>query len=276
MPPISNDRLTSTLPSLYIKGSSLSIQQGEHTLSIQKQAHSETLPVLPIELHYRSKLSSLPQLTTDQEHALLQRAYAGEDVRNEVVLSLQRHVYALAGKHMRRDKAVERMDLVQSALTAVLYRFERALTKENPFSYLLQVADLTMVDCVNGRGDAIKNHNDDIAIISLDQPDEDGISLADTLTFEVHLEEAHHPLESTFASLCEAIEGLPEKQRMVIQRHYGFDSEPQSLNMISRSLTRKAKSDRPANAHYHSKRAHAALRSRLASLFPQYAVGGAL
>ncbi len=245
-------------------------------MSILRQVRPEATPMLPVDQQYRLSFASFPHLNDEQELTLIERAYAGEDVRNDAVLSLQERVYTLAAKYAHRDKAIERMDLVMEASVAMFESFDRALTKENPFSYLLQVARNAMVDCVNGRSDLIKTREGHIPVLSLDLPNEEGDSLADTLACEVRLGEVHHSLERTFTSLCEAIEGLPEKQRMVIQRHYGFDSEPQSLNMISRSLTRKAKSDRPANAHYHSKRAHAALRSRLASLFPQYAMGGAL
>jgi len=244
-------------------------------LSTLRQAHLEAPPMLPVDQQYRLAFASFPRLNEQQEQVLIERAYVGEDVRDDVVLSLQERVYTLAAKYLGRDKAIERMDLVDEASVAMLESFDRALTKENPFSYLLQVARNAMVDCVNGRSDLIKTREGHIPVLSLDQPNEEGDSLADTLAFEVHLE-AHHPLESAFVSLCEAIEGLPEKQRMVIQRHYGFDSEAESLNLISRSLALRAKSGRPGTAHYHCKLAHATLRKQLTPLLPQYAVGGAL
>ncbi len=233
---------------------------------MQRQAHDlEALPVLTLEQHYRTLLASFPTLTKEQEQALVQRAQAGENVRDEVVLSLQRRVYALATKYLRPGSTVERMDLVQAATEAMLQSFPLALVKENPCSYLLRVARLTMINSLNGRTDRLiktYHHEDTVPVLSLDQLIcKDGATLADLLPVEVRLEPTQKRKDAF--TILQAIETLPEMQRLVIQRHYGLTSSPESLNTISRSLA--PHSPRPANAHYYNKRALATLRKHLST-----------
>ncbi len=244
-------------------------------MSMKPQAHAEEPPpLLPLEQQYRNTLPSFPQLSRAQERALVTRARAGENVRDDIILSLQPRVYALAAKYWRRDAGpVERMDLVQAANVAMFHSFGRALWGANPITYLLRVARGAMSNCLSGRGDLIKTYRqeDRIALLSLDHPiGEDGTSLADVLAHEVRPAPC---LETAVHALCQAIEALPEKQRLVIQRHYGLTTQPESLNRIGRSLAPHIQ--RPANAHYHNRRALAALRRQLTPLLPLL-LGGAL
>ncbi len=248
---------------------------------MKQQASTEAFPAqLDAEQQYRSLLLTFPHLTEEQEHALIERALAGEPVRNELILSLQRRVYnlayRLASKYLRgKEQATERMDFVQKANEAMLKRFSLALTKENPCSYLMKVARLTMIDCIREIEASHKKSEGQSALLGLDLSDcEDTSSLLDAIPVEVHLE-APHNINAAYALLYQAIGTLPEKQRLVMLRHYGLGCAPEPLNIISRSLS--PKSPRPANAHYHHKRALAVLERTLAPALPLFsrAAGGA-
>lgn len=219
----------------------------------------------------------------EQEHALLARATSGEDVRNELVLYLQRPVSRLAYRiHQKffqrtgQGTKVEVLDLVNSANVKMLANYPLALTKRNPVSYLLRAAYSAMIDAVNGREHIIKvkclvKHSP-IPVLSLDRPlDEEGTSLADLLPAPSDIRRSSSA-SVTSVPLHQAIEALPEKQRSLILRYFGFTGTPVSLNQISRDFA--PTSPRP-NATYHYRRALDALRQQLSDTFPQYAAGGA-
>jgi RNA polymerase sigma factor (sigma-70 family) len=179
-----------------------------------------------------------------QEGALLHRAQAGENMRNEIVLYLQPRLAAMAARMyerlahaMRRGNVVERDDLVNSANVAILDSYEIALTKENPFGYLCQAARISMLHYLNGRvGNLINTRsNERISVLSLDLPTEDGQTLADELACELRL--TSHSEHQPLAQLLQAIEALPERQRTVIRHYYGFGQAPESLNQISKLFT---------------------------------------
>ena len=218
----------------------------------------------------------------EYERALLARATSGEDVRNELVLYLQRPVSRLASRiHQKflhrtgHGTKVEVLDLVNSANVKMLDTYPLALTKRNAVSYLLRVAYSAMIDCVNGREHVIKvkclAKHAPIPVLSLDRPlDEEGTSLADLLSDVADLPR----LASTStlsASVQQAIETLPEKQRSLVLRYFGFAGTPVSLNQISRDF---APTSRRPNCNYHYKRALEALRQQLSEAFPQYVTGG--
>ena len=83
---------------------------------------------------------AFPRLTREQEGALIERARAGEDVRDQVILSLQQRVHALAAKYARPEEQEEFCDLVNSANVALLKSYTRALSSPNPYAYLLRTA----------------------------------------------------------------------------------------------------------------------------------------
>ena len=236
---------------------------------MKQQAQTEVVPAqLGAEQQYRSLLLTFPRFTQAQEQALIERALAGEPVRNDLIVSLQGQVYhlahRLASKSLRgKEQATERMDLVQEANRAMLKRFSRALTKENPCSYLLKVARLTMIDCIrtlDASGQQAKE--DDTASALLD-----GISL------QVQ-RQASRQSKATHALLYQAITTLPEKQRLVIVRCYGLGGAPESLNAISRSLS-STSSRHAKNAYHHHKRALVALKEHLTVVLSPVATGGA-
>jgi len=249
---------------------------------MKQQASTEAVfpAQLDAEQQYRSLLLTFPQLTEEQEQALIERALAGEPVRNELILSLQRRIYnlayRLASRYLRgKEQATERMDFVQKANETMLKRFSLALTKENPCSYLMKVARLTMIDCIREIEASQEKSEGQSALLGLDLSDgEDTSSLLDAIPVEVHLESSRKT-DTAYAVLYQAILTLPEKQRLVMLRHYGLGCAPESLNIISRSLS--PKSPRPANAHYHHKRALVVLERMLAPALPlfSHAAGGA-
>jgi DNA-directed RNA polymerase specialized sigma24 family protein len=203
----------------------------------------------------------------EQERLFLERARAGEDVRNEVVLAMQRPLAALARRmHWRysqqQGNVIEVSDLVHSASVEILNCFAVALTKEEPFPYLYRLAKITMLNCLNGRGRIIKTHPkyDEVIVLSLDTPvTRHGTSLADILTQE---DIPHEDI----TSLLSAIEDLPEKQRTVIRRYFGLAGHvPESFRQLSKALTPNSGKSHPNSAGYHYKRALLTLRQTLLS-----------
>ena len=221
---------------------------------------TQALPaVLDAERQYVSQLRSFPSLTQEQEQALLDRALAGEKVSGDIVLSLQQRIYSLAyrmaARHLQgKEQAIERMDFVQEANRAMLRHFQLALTKENPYSYLLKAARTAMIDCIRK--------------IEASQRDQDEVSsFSECIPTEIHTESSRKN-EATYTPLYQAVQMLPEKQRLVILRHYGFGCAPEPLNTISRSISLKACASTRNNANYHHKRALTSLQQALGSAFP--------
>lgn len=228
-------------------------------------------------LHQPTK-STIPYFTQEQERALLVRARNGENVRDDILLLFQPRLYALAAIYVRKSRQVEWGDLVSVANIALLERMKVALTKHNPYGYLQRVAQLTMIAAISGRNDLIKTHSEveSVPIQSLDVPlCEDGSTLADLLPIEVRIESsalAQARYAARYAALHKAIEALPEKQRLVIEQHYGFGYSPEPMNAISRSLS--PHTPHPSTAYYYNRRALKALRRALLPFFPQYNAKG--
>jgi DNA-directed RNA polymerase specialized sigma24 family protein len=234
---------------------------------------------LGAEQQYRSLLLTFPHFSEEQEHALIERALAGEQVRNDLIVSLQPHIYNLAYRLASRylfgkEQATERMDLVQKANEEMLRMFAVALSKENPCSYLLTVARFTMIDCLKEiQASKARRGERDEAL--LDPPDGEDVSpFIEALPVEVRLVPSRDA-GTPYGALYQAIGALPEKQRFVMLRHYGLGCAPEPLNSISRRLS--PQSPRPANAHYHHKRALVVLERVLgpALLHLSRAAGGA-
>lgn len=205
--------------------------------------------------------TSLYSAHLEKQHALLQRAASGEDVRNEVILQVQPYLEALAGRihhrlsrDFKRGDVIEVLDLVNSANVTLLECYAVAITKENPFGYLFRAAKFTMFSYLNGRmGHTInaRNRGGPIPVLSLDVPTESGLTLADRLVYDLHLPEAEHTPQR-FHDLLRAVDRLPEKQSQVIKRRFGLDGYPEeSLYQMSRKLSSSPHSN---NAHFHYRR----------------------
>ncbi len=209
----------------------------------------------------------------EQERELIARARAGTLGRDDLVLSeiIQRPVRALAARYiryaaLRGNAALEEHDLRHAALVALLECYPRALAKSNPVSYLLQVAKLTMIQCIAGRTPGERRAALSVTRLDTPLPGESGLTLADTLAAETRLDPPG--TERRAALVAQAVQTLPETCRAVVERHYGLrEHAPESLNAISRSLTRNpAKAGCHAStAYYHHKRALAALRGALSA-----------
>lgn len=222
--------------------------------------------------------SAMQGAANAKERALLERARAGEDVREEVILYVQRCIQGLAfqfARSIRYGQSVDAQDLIHSAILAMLKQFDKALTKEKPFGFLIQTARYTMLNIVSsGREDFMKARlpHEPLSISSLDAPigDEDGFSLVDFIPCEVQLRASASETaeENRYQRLYQVIEALPEIQRFVIEHHYGLGCAPQSLNEISKRLS--LEKHRPSQAKYHHKQALQALHKQLAADFPQY------
>jgi RNA polymerase sigma factor (sigma-70 family) len=205
-----------------------------------------------------------PRLTKEQERALIDRARAGEDVREQVILSLQRRVHALAGKYAQPEAQEEFCDLVNSANVALLKSYTRAVNSPNPYAYLLRTARSTMINYFYGYGEHTQRER--VPVLSLDTSSrEDGTPLSHLLSTEQTLEQPASLQEATFAFLRQAVADLPEKQRLVVERHYGFGQAPESLNTIKGGSS--PKNSRSMDARYQHNKALASLRTILAPMF---------
>lgn len=196
----------------------------------------------------------------EQQSALLQRAFAGEDMRDEIILSLQSRIEGLAQNAYRRfswngkhGNVIEVSDLVNSANVALLEYYPVAITKENPLGYLFKVAQVVMINYLSGRtGQAINTRapGGPPRVLSLDMPMENGYTLADRLAYEQPLPESASTCQRD-EMLHQAIDCLPEKQRTVIQRYFGLNEHaPTSLYQLSKELSDNPHS-RTAYHHFH-------------------------
>ena len=234
---------------------------------------------------HSSKAQASPRFQENhaKEQIFLERAQSGEDVRNEAVLYLQPAIERMAYRlntrlspQSRILKSIEQCDLVQEANVRMLAQFSKALSQKEPFRWLMGVGYGAMRDKLNGRGDPIKrlhSREKPIPIIRLDRTlTNDGCTLADILPDDLHTQRKipNHVL----IAIEQAIDALPSKQRLVIDRYFGFhEHAPIPLNEISRDLATVSSSRRHSNASYHYKRAIAALRQSLSEVFPQYTGG---
>ncbi|GCF07324.1 RNA polymerase sigma factor [Dictyobacter arantiisoli] len=224
------------------------------------------------------------QLTHEQQDCLVARARAGEKAaKDDIILSLFPRLQAMASKfiftHFHNKHSVECGDLANQASITVIEIFDVALTKEDPYAYLMKAAKRTMIEYyLHGDADTIRTchqYQDPIPVLSLDTQLEASETFCAALqTAELRLEVPPTP-EEIYADLYKAIETLPEKQRAIIRRCYtlGLGDTPITLNEMSRLLS--PKSPRPANAHYYNKTALSALRTLLTPASAAYCVGGA-
>ncbi len=218
---------------------------------------------------------SIYVVAQEQVERLVMRARAGECVREETLLALQPVIVALARRSMaflqqRNQVTAETDDLLQSANIALLMALDTALTMDDPYLYLIQVARYTLSDYTRGYADTY-SQCEAISTISLDKPlNEDGTTLSDLLAAPDELatqDESEHEAKrkQQYRLLYQAIASLSEKQRLVIERHYGLTGHPESLNALNGVFSRKS-----MVAYYHHRKALAHLRSLLASVFPEF------
>lgn len=221
----------------------------------------------------RTQASPHLQELQERERVFLERARAGADIRDEVVLSLQPIIERMASRLYARQyshshiPAVEVGDLVQEAYARMLALFPKALEQQEPFRWLIGTAHGAMRDQLNGPGDSIKRHprQKPVPILRLDRPLMcDGSTLADILPDTSRFSPQLPKHMQT--AIERAIATLPEKQRVVILHCFGFSGTSIPLNQIGRKLY--PNSTRP-NSTYQYKCALAALRQALSDTFQQ-------
>jgi len=204
----------------------------------------------------------------EHEQALLARVRSGDASPHALVLFLQPSVARRALRFTAHRVDLDWRDLASAANVAMLERVGLALTRDNPFSYLLKVAQYAMIDSLRSL-----HPIDAPALVSLDAPTgESEEPLIDTLVEEIRLESAHAHTEERDRILIQSLDRLKPKQRTVLVRHYGIgEHAPEPLNAIGRSIS---KSGCAATAHYHCKRGLDTLRLLLEPSLPQYRVAG--
>jgi len=213
--------------------------------------------------------SHLTSTMQERERALLERVRSGDCSPHALVLFLQPHVTSLALRLASGGywPSLEWRDLASSANVVMLERIDRALTRENPFSYLVKVAKHAMFDVLRAL-----HPIDAPSLVSLDAPTGEGEEpLIDTIVEEIRLEPAHARHEERDRVLVQSLDRLKPKQRTVLIRHYGIgEHAPEPLNVIGRDMS---KSGCASASHYQHKQGLSTLRSLLAPSFPQYCAG---
>ena len=218
-----------------------------------------------------------------QEQDLIARIRRGDQVRDETALFLQptlrrmaRRLYQRHCLYSNAEHALEAADLVQAATLRLLEKFPRARFQQKPLAWLYRVAANAMRDLLNGRASLIKREPDcpPIPILPLDTPlTEQGTSLADLLVYDQQLPASDTPPLAEI--VAQAVAALPAKQRMVIERVYGLNSQaPTPLRQISRELSPERAC--PSSAEYHYRRALVALRRRVSHVLSQFTATGGI
>jgi RNA polymerase sigma factor (sigma-70 family) len=216
------------------------------------------------------------RLSDEEERLLLERVRAGESgARDQLILSLQRQVYLLASRYADQDPD-RYLDLVQEANVALLETLEQALSKSNPCSYLMCAVRSTMIDWITGNNDLIRKkswRNERIPVQSLDVPIDGEGKLFHEILPAPDLSLSVTP--DAYERVRQAVRALPEADRSLIERHYGFSGEAESFHTMSQELTEAhtralTRSGKRTYLFRHNRRALTQLRALLASAYPQY------
>jgi RNA polymerase sigma factor (sigma-70 family) len=216
-------------------------------------------------------------LTPKQREAykreVLLRVHAGDGgAREEMILFLLSGVVRLAEcyllAHGWSQPGLELGDLIQAGNLILLEKWERALTKHDPFAYLFicaqnEIRNYYAVDRLipAPRTRAAKV----IDYVSLDEP-RSGAG-ARTLVEVLAAPAAAPETQRDDSPLSQALDALPEQQRRVVLRHYGLGGHPaQELCEIDRELY-GGKKDR---SHTYERQAFYELCCLLKPCYPQY------
>src|SRR5437667_9539278 len=101
--------------------------------------------VLSIVEHYCIEISHLPILTRSEEQGLVDRARLGDkEAKDALLQSCLRFVASVASRYTCYLEHEEYLDLVSIGNLALVERFEKALSVENPVAYLYGVAKLAI------------------------------------------------------------------------------------------------------------------------------------
>jgi RNA polymerase sigma factor (sigma-70 family) len=205
---------------------------------------------------YSKDVGELPRLSREEQNALVAKALLGDiQAREALILSIVPYVMAVARKyatictHANR-KRIEYLDLVQIGNLALLECLDRALAHQNPIGYLKVAAAGEIIEYCQKYSSLIasyrkrdKSYARPIDLDSLDTPvrcsneEEADCTLADTL---VAPEPVPEPPERDYSALYQAVATLTEKQRYVVEHHYGMNCPPQTLHSVSCKLRAQA------------------------------------
>ncbi len=193
---------------------------------------------------YRCEMSEHRRLTDAEEQALIKRALQGdEQAKHEIVQSCLWYVARVAQKYVDLPHD-DVLDLVAEGNLALVEHIDRALSKANPFAYLMKVAALEIKHYVWYESHLIRRTDDRypaIAVRSLDAPltEKSNATLIEFLAMQPEEEIEPEPEhKKIYDELYQAIEQLAERQKYVVKRHYGMDGfGPESLGDISRRFS---------------------------------------
>jgi len=178
-----------------------------------------------------------PRLTVEKEWELIRRAREGNnEARTALIKSCLNYVGCIAAWHARYARSDEYLDLVGIGNTAVVERFDEALTKINPSGFLRACAKYAIIYHCFNRTSLIPTPwvaRKRITITSLENPlYSDKLSIETTEVLE----------QPDYSYLYEALEKLPQHFQDVLIKRYGLYGRPvESLYQLSRQMSKSAK-----------------------------------
>lgn len=189
---------------------------------------------------YRSTILDNPPLPDDEMRQLAAQAGTGDAGAKELLIKYcLRYILYDSAKYIQFVYNYdEHMDLIGAANEKVAAVLDVALTKRDPMPYIRAAIRNSLIDQSTFYKKFIKQTT------SLEVA-----SVADKLTAETQLPEqaGEHPQAS---KIREALNALTEKQRYVIQRHFGLDGDaPESLYSLSKRLSTTGGNTRVAQRH---------------------------
>jgi DNA-directed RNA polymerase specialized sigma24 family protein len=199
------------------------------------------------EMLFRRDLAACARLSREQEDACIERARAGDaDARHALIESLLVYVRWRAGKYAvcwrtEGRYRMEYLDLVQVGSVVLLEALDKALVHPCPVGYLMKAIAGGMVRYCLQYGTLIKTLQGPqgkflplLEVESYDLPAEgelgaDGHSVGELIEVPA---ETTQP-ERDYTGLYAAVDELTERQREVIEQHYGLGCAPEDLFVIS-------------------------------------------
>src|SRR5579859_278343 len=184
---------------------------------------------------YRHTILDNPPVSDDEMRHLAAQAKAGDAVAKEMLLKhcLRYVLYDSAKYTQFVYNYDEHMDLIGAANEKVAAVLDVALTKRDPLPYIRA---------------AIRNSLIDQSTFYKKFVSQKAAGGADHLATETQLPEQAKKQQSR--KIHEAMNTLTEKQRYVIQRHFGLDGDtPESLYALSKRLSTTGGNTRVADRH---------------------------
>ncbi len=234
--------------------------------------------VLTNEQQYRKETTNIVVLNHEQRKALLARAAQHDpSARTAIIESCLPIVASIARKHiLLTGTSVEYLDLVQIGNLTLVESYEQALSKEEPFAYLIGCARFALYKYCSYHTTSITTPKtrglQPYQIVSLDAPfsEENDNTLLDILPEKAPGTE-RSDLDYT-EPLQQAVATLPQRERLIVEHYYGLgEIAPKAFGDINRLLS--PEHPQKGNANYYHSRAMIKLRQSITLAWHQTEAG---